>query len=180
MTVSEYLKGCDRKRFCHVVSVDAKKLVFRPEYRKFCEENLCGNYNANYSCPPFCGTAEEMISRARGKENCLVLATKHPVRDACDGEEIAPLKLAHNADSRLFVRELCRATGIEKPLVMLAGNCTLCNPCKMRSGEPCAYSSERCSCASAYCLDMTELCRQAGIDITWDRNEVTLFTVILW
>ena len=37
-----------------VVSTD--QIVFDPAFRPYCEENLCGQYNANYSCPPACGT----------------------------------------------------------------------------------------------------------------------------
>ena len=35
------------------VPVDAK-------FRVYCEQNVCGNYNANYSCPPDCGPAETL------------------------------------------------------------------------------------------------------------------------
>ena len=34
--------------------VDTKDLVFRPEFRSLCEEDTCGNYDVNYSCPPYC------------------------------------------------------------------------------------------------------------------------------
>ena len=33
-----------------VISTD--QLVFVPEYRVFCEDNLCGNYDKNPACPP--------------------------------------------------------------------------------------------------------------------------------
>ena len=31
-----------------------------PKFREFCEQNLCGQYGANYSCPPDCGSVEAM------------------------------------------------------------------------------------------------------------------------
>ena len=45
--------------------VDTKDVVQDPSFRKFCEDNLCGKYNANYSCPPDCGTVEEVQARHR-------------------------------------------------------------------------------------------------------------------
>ena len=39
-----------------VISTD--QLVFVPEYRVFCEDNLCGNYDKNPACPPQSGTVE--------------------------------------------------------------------------------------------------------------------------
>ena len=31
--------------FANAAIMDTKDLVFVPEYRQFCEDNLCGNYN---------------------------------------------------------------------------------------------------------------------------------------
>ena len=33
--------------FSDAAIMNTKDLVFKPEYRKFCEENQCGNYNLN-------------------------------------------------------------------------------------------------------------------------------------
>ena len=46
--------------FADAAIMDTKDLVFVPEYRQFCEDNLCGNYNLVPACPPACGTVEEM------------------------------------------------------------------------------------------------------------------------
>ena len=45
--------------------VDTKDVVQDPSFRKFCEDNLCGKYNANYSCPPDCGTVGLGCARCR-------------------------------------------------------------------------------------------------------------------
>ena len=38
--------------FSGAAVIDTAELVFIPEYRVFCEENLCGNYDLNPACPP--------------------------------------------------------------------------------------------------------------------------------
>ena len=38
--------------FANAAIMDTKDLVFVPEYRQFCEDNLCGNYNLVPACPP--------------------------------------------------------------------------------------------------------------------------------
>lgn len=38
--------------------VDTSAIVFDPSFRTYCEENLCGQYGANYSCPPDCGSPD--------------------------------------------------------------------------------------------------------------------------
>ena len=59
--------------FSGAAVMDTKELVFVPEYRTFCEENLCGCYNVNPACPPESGTVEEMKQRALSYEKTLVL-----------------------------------------------------------------------------------------------------------
>ena len=61
--------------FADAAIMDTKDLVFVPEYRQFCEDNLCGNYNLVPACPPACGTVEEMQAKALKYEKALVLQT---------------------------------------------------------------------------------------------------------
>ena len=58
--------------FANAAIMDTKDLVFVPEYRQFCEDNLCGNYNLVPACPPACGTVEEMHEKALKYEKALV------------------------------------------------------------------------------------------------------------
>ena len=53
--------------------MDTGNLVFKPEYRVFCEENQCGNYNLNPACPPESGTVEVKVARALKYAKSLVL-----------------------------------------------------------------------------------------------------------
>ena len=55
--------------------MDTKNLVFKPEYRVFCEENRCGNYDRNPACPPESGSVEEMKEKALSYNKTLVLQT---------------------------------------------------------------------------------------------------------
>ena len=66
--------------FADAAIMDTKDLVFVPEYRQFCEDNLCGNYNLVPACPPACGTVEEMQAKALKYEKALVLQTVLKVR----------------------------------------------------------------------------------------------------
>ena len=66
--------------FANAAIMDTKDLVFVPEYRQFCEDNLCGNYNLVPACPPACGTVEEMQEKAMKYEKALVLQTVLKIR----------------------------------------------------------------------------------------------------
>ena len=80
--------------FSGAAVMDTKELVFVPEYRTFCEENLCGCYNVNPACPPESGTAEEMKQRALQYEKTLVLQTMQ--EDMHDSAQYKKDKLLQN------------------------------------------------------------------------------------
>ena len=51
MTDMELIKLAEEAGFRAAV-LPAKEIPVDGSFRKFCEDNLCGKYNANYSCPP--------------------------------------------------------------------------------------------------------------------------------
>ena len=60
MTKDKFIDYALAEGFTSAALIDTKDIVFDPSFRPYCEENLCGQYNANYTCPPVCGTPEEM------------------------------------------------------------------------------------------------------------------------
>ena len=71
----DFIEEAKKLGFSDAAVMKTDKLVFVPEYRVFCEENACGNYDKNPACPPEIGTVEEMKERALDYENTLVLQT---------------------------------------------------------------------------------------------------------
>ena len=72
MTDKELLEIAEAPGFSAAI-VSTEKIVVNPSFRLFGEENLCGNYNTNYSCPPDCGSVEEVRQRLMAKNKALVL-----------------------------------------------------------------------------------------------------------
>ena len=58
MTAEQMVQYAYEEGFSAAAVVDPADIVFDPSFRPYCEENLCGQYGANYSCPPDCGTPE--------------------------------------------------------------------------------------------------------------------------
>lgn len=48
----DLIKTAKELGFSNAAIMNTKDLVFKPEYRVFCEENRCGNYDLNPACPP--------------------------------------------------------------------------------------------------------------------------------
>jgi len=138
-----------------VISVD--QLVYVPQYRKYCEENLCGNYARLPVCSPSCGTVEEMYNRITNYKKALVLQTKMIPAKNQMSEYIAGKRM-HNE----MMDKLISKLNLNSFLVMSAG------PWK-------DYS-----CMSAYSIDAEKMAEACSM-ICWGNDGVIrFFSTILY
>ena len=152
----------------------ADQVPVNGDFRRFCEENRCGQYGANYSCPPTCGTPREMEMRLRAGRRALVLKSRRPIGGYEDHEAIRRAKAEHNG----AMLELNGS--LPEPGLCVGGSCcNLCSPCRMALGEPCADPKHRFSCMSAYCVDVAELAKRCGMAFTWDPHNLQIFSMIV-
>ena len=92
MDTNEMIQYAVEEGFAAAEVIDTDTIVFDPSFRPFCEENLCGQYDANYTCPPICGTPEEMKQRILAHRHALVLQTIWEISDYTDKEAIKKAK----------------------------------------------------------------------------------------
>ena len=156
----DFIKEALSMGFADAAIMDTKDLVFVPEYRQFCQDNLCGNYNLVPACPPACGTVEEMQAKALKYEKALVLQTvlKDPIMDP------VLFKQAKHAQNILTeqLAKWMQENGKEDVLIMSAG------PYK------------NCSCMSAYSVDAQKMADAVGMVCWADDSDVRFFTQILF
>lgn len=137
--------------FTKAAVMNVKDLVYVPEYRKFCEENLCGNYNLLPVCPPACGTADEMHNRTLNYQKVLVLQTELlPIKK--EHSEYLAGKKAHN----LLLEKLIAKLELKDILVMS------CGPWK------------NYSCMSAYSIDAERMAQSCGM-VCWGNDGIVRF-----
>ena len=155
-----------------------KDICVNGEFRKFCEDNLCGKYNANYSCPPDCGTVEEVRRRLMSAERALVLQTVWQIGNYENKEAIQHAKRTHNAAILRFAEKL-RERGVQG-FCLGYGGCPLCDPCKRVTNEPCAHPDKKISCMSAYCIDVAKLAENCGLEFAWQPEKLYLFGMFVF
>lgn len=163
--------------FTAVSLIPTADLVFRPEYRKYCADNECGNYGKNYACPPTCGTAEEMQQRIMQYKNALVFQSCSQIADIFDEALTKPLKKRHTQMTLQTVRNCYSLDLPDSGLFIMAGPCNFCEICSLQEGLPCRHEELRFSCLSAYCIDVTSLAKQCGMEISWTGNDVSFFSL---
>lgn len=148
--------------FSAAAVVDTADIPFDFSFRPYCAENLCGQYGINYSCPPDCGSPEEMRRRVLEKRRALVLQTMWEISDLTDKKAIKAAKGGHNAAELRLVKRL-RGEGLDG-LIVGASGCALCSPCARAAGEPCRFPALQYSCMSAYCVFVRKLTEKCGME----------------
>ncbi len=162
MTNEQLIEAALAEGFAAAAVVDTDTIPFDPMFRPYCEENLCGQYGANYSCPPDCGSCENMRLRVVARKRALVLQTIWEISDFSDAPAIKHAKASHNGASLRLAGKL-REAGLPG-FVVGASGCALCSPCLVRAGEPCRFPDLRYSCMSAYCIFVKKLCDSCGLE----------------
>ena len=176
MTEQEILKMAADAGFSAAL-IPTAEIPVDAKYRAFCEENRCGNYNANHACPPDCGTPEEMRQKLLSASEALVLQSLWEV-PGYGTPEVLSSKAEHGAAIRRF-RDDLRRDGFDVFAVGY-GACSLCKPCKRKNGEPCAFPDLRVSCMSAYCVDVAKLAKRCALPFDWNPKKLYLFGMILF
>lgn len=162
MTEQEMIEAAVAEGFAGAAMVDTDKIVFDSMFRPFCQENLCGQYGVNYSCPPACGTPEEMKQRILAHKKALVLQTLWETPDYEDKQALKEAKAFHNSAAIRLMKRF-REQGCPGFLVGASG-CALCSPCAMKSGKSCTFPQLRYSCMSAYCIFVKKLADECGLE----------------
>ena len=158
--------------------IDTADVVQDPSFRKFCEDNLCGKYNANYACPPDCGTVDEVQQRLKAGKRALVLQSIWDIGSYDNKDEIQKSKKTHNAAILRFTETLRQAG--HKGFCLGYGGCPLCDPCKRVNNEPCAHPEQKISCMSAYCIDVAKLAEKCGLEFAWIPEKLFLFGMFVF
>lgn len=173
MTQEEMIDLAVQEGFACAAVADTGDIVFDPGFRPYCAENLCGQYGVNYTCPPSCGTPEEMRARILKCEKALVLQTMWEISDFSDLPAIKKAKSAHNA-AQIRLAKALRKAGHPGFLVGASG-CALCSPCKKGLGEACAFPEYAYSCMSAYCIFVKKLADKCGMEYDCGEGLLAFF-----
>ena len=157
----DYVEAAKALGFTDAALMDVKDLVIVPEYRQFCEENLCGNYGVLPVCPPESGTVEEMTQRVRKYKTALVLTiVVTPVCYTDTAEQKASKRHQNILTEQLM--EQMRADGLNDLLMMGAG------PWK------------NASCMSAYCVNAQKMADAVHMKCWENDGKIRYFSLLLF
>ncbi len=158
--------------------VSVADIKFDINLRKACEANYCGNYGRNYACPPFIGSSEELIERAKKYAFGLVFQTVTEIEDSYDFEGMMEAADHHQK----LADQLEKVVEKEYPnyLLLTAGACNRCAKCGQLTGEACRMPEKMVSSVEAYCMDCAQLASISDMNYMNGADTVTYFGLILF
>ena len=153
--------------------VSTAAIDFSPELLKACEKNVCGKYNACWTCPPASGSLEDQKSKVTAFNSALVFTTISSLEDSFDYEGMMRAKDDHNK----LTAEMHKNFGKTNP-VYGAGGCSICESCAYP--EPCRFPEKIFPSIEAVGINVTELSRAGGLRYNNGENTITYFSMILF
>ena len=81
--------------FSHAAPVDMNALTPRREVREMCRADRCGQWNANWACPPGCGTLEDAAAAMGCFDAGVLVQTTGTLADDFDYEEMEAIQRRH-------------------------------------------------------------------------------------
>ena len=146
-----------------------KNLRFLQEVRAMCEVNTCGRYGASWSCPPACGTLEELSGKALTDKEGIIVQTVGQLEDSFDWEGIQDSAARQRDNFMKMWDELEKQYPDLMPMGM--GSCTLCEKCTYPDA-PCRFPKRRTASMEACGLVVSEVCKSCGIPYNHGPNTI--------
>ena len=176
MTEDRAIKLAGETGFSHWGIFDAGRLEPLPAVREMCASDKCRSYGRSWSCPPACGSLEEIRERLSGYARGIALQTTGSIEDSFDYEGMQAVEKRHKAAMESY-HGLMGEDGGHLPLS--SGACTICGRCTYPD-EACRYPGRMMSSMEAYGLLVQDVCALAGIRYRYGDGTVTFTGCVLF
>jgi len=153
---------------------ETARLRFSESYLTPCEQNVCGRYGRNYTCPPHVGEIADLIEKVRLLQIAVLWQTVWKLEGPYDYEGMLRGQEIHN---EITIKVAGRVRkDFPGTLVLGAGGCFLCGSCAVNTQEPCRFPRESISSLEAHGIDVSSIEPATGMKYMNGINTVTYFS----
>ena len=162
--------------FTHCAPLDVSTLDFMQEVRDMCNEKQCDKYGKSWSCPPACGTLEEMRERVNAYSGGVLVQTVGDLEDSYDWDGIMEAGMRHKENFGRM-REALEDES-QSILAMGAGACMLCETCTYPDA-PCRFPDKMAASMEASGLFVSKVCTDNGLKYNHGPNKIAFTSCFL-
>lgn len=150
------------------------------EFRKLCEQNECGHYGKNWTCPPQVGSYEELKERTGRYKKGIVFQTVYNMSVSREPRKLRKAFRAHDKALKKIVEYLQKRYGIRDMLRLGGGPCRYCEKCSAFDEEPCRYPDHAVASLESYGIDVGALVTLCGMPYKFEKDIVTLVGAVFY
>lgn len=176
MSDQELLLLAEQYKFDHVGTFRADILKFDPAVRSMCASGRCHSYGKRWTCPPGCGTLEEIAGRAAGYHRGILLQSTGILADDFDVDTMLETELLQKERFSLYVEQMRKQ--YPDCLPMSAGTCQICKKCTYPNA-PCRFPELAFPSMEAYGLVVSKVCEDSGIPYYYGPSTITYSCCVL-
>lgn len=156
--------------FTHAGKLDVKTIELREDVRAMCAENLCGKFGKSWSCPPGCGSLEDVRQLLSGFSEGLLVQSVAELEDEFDIETMMEAEQAH----KLRFVALHKALRRQYPRVLAlgVGCCTVCQNCTYPDA-PCRFPEEKQISMEACGMLVNQVLKDNGMAYYYGKNTIS-------
>lgn len=153
----------------HGHELNMKALVFMPEIKAMCNAERCEHFGKSWSCPPACGSVEEITKKVKQYSFGVLVQTVGKLDDQFNYDTMQNTALKHQKNFHALIKALkAKHPDI---LPMGAGTCSLCKECTYPD-EPCRFPDDMITAMEAYGLWVSKVCELS--DMSYNYGELTV------
>lgn len=161
--------------FTHAVPLDTTTISLKQEVRDMCK-NGCQQYARRWSCPPGCGSLNELREMICHYKKGILVQTVTELEDEFDWDGMIKAQNRHQEHFHLFLEKL----GAFNPefLPLGTGCCMICKTCSYPDA-PCRFPQKRISSMEACGMVASEVCRQNHLKYYYGPNTIAYVACVL-
>jgi predicted metal-binding protein len=164
----------------HAAIVEVAKIRFVEDFRKACQQNVCGKYNTNWVCPPAVGTFAELKTRACQFKQGLLFQTVYQLAKTFDWKGMLAAKKIHDEVFRKIFDNVKNEHNLQDILALNAGSCEVCPSCAYLDEEKCRFPDKAFASVESYGIDVIHLEKTCGMPYYNGENTVSYVGLILF
>lgn len=156
-----------------VARLSTRCIPFDATLRTLCEQNVCGAFGTNYTCPPYVGEIHTLIDKVKSYDIALIFRAVYPLEDSYDyegmvegGQKFRTLAVTANRLAK---------EAFPDAMTLAAGGCRLCQVCGLKEGVPCRNPEDALASLEAHGIHVSNLAVQVGMPYISGPNTVTYF-----
>ena len=162
--------------FTHTVPLDISTIELKQEVRDMCKQG-CQQYAKRWSCPPGCGSLEQLCSVIFQYEGGILVQTTAKLEDSFDWDGMMKTQSQHQKNFVRFVEKLHSSDVRFLPLG--TGCCMICETCSYPD-SPCRFPQKKISSMEACGMLVSEVCQKNDLKYYYGPNTISYVAGVLF